>query len=544
MATLPPKMLNRSSIIAPVERVARGLCTMAAVWMTVQSLSGEALAQVGLASLACGTPYVIGDGDSLSMIAARVYGDPKRYDILLEANLDVIGPDPNAVAVGMEIIIPCLDAAGNVLVAGAVAGSDAQMAVAIASAGPLQPAELETLFAPIALFPDQVLTPVLVATTLPLEIVKADRFLKEQVALSAKERAALSEQQPWDATVRQLAAGFPDLITRMADHLDWTEQAGEAVLAQTEDVLDAVQRLRVKAQENGYLADNDAQTVEVTDDIIVIAPATPGVVYVPAYDSQVVYTSSVPVSSVYDPYYYGYDDDDWSDALAAGAIIFGGALVLDEIFDDNDWNGGWNDAGSIDWDRGDITIDRDQINIDRDNINIGSGNVGIEDGNRPPLGSGDRPARGDGSRPAVGDRPVHASGRIGGSEGAALAGRDPTFAPDAASRDAARQKIETRKATNPGVAKLPAPRPATQAATRKPTGAATAKARPTTTTRAPAASRPTNVSKPKANRAPSSAASRPSRTSSSSFERSGGSRASAGASRGRSSSGGGGGRRR
>lgn len=164
MPMLSPNKPNRPSLTVSIERAARGLCTMAAVWMSLQAASGGAQAQDGLA---CGAPYVIGAGDTLGSIAARAYGDPKRFDVLLEANPGVIGPNPDAVVAGMEITIPCLDAAGNALAAGA----DAEMTAAIASAGPLQPDELETLFAPVALFPDQVLTPVLVATTFPLEAV-------------------------------------------------------------------------------------------------------------------------------------------------------------------------------------------------------------------------------------------------------------------------------------------------------------------------------------------------------------------------------------
>jgi hypothetical protein len=501
--------------------------------------------------LECGSPYVVAKGDTLSTLARDVYGDPKLYNVLFEANRDVIGDDPGNVALGTSIMIPCLDENGQPMTAEAAADSKAAMVAAIASQGPLTAEELETLFGPVALFPDPLLTQVMMATTYPLDVMKADRFVKENKDLPDKERAAAAEAEFWDPSVRQLAAGFPDLITRMADHIDWTEQAGEAVVAQTEDVLTAIQSLRTKAQENGYLTENDAQTVQVVDENIYITPADPEVVYVPMYDTQVVYTTPLSSSS-YNPYYYGYADDDWSDALAAGAIIFGSALILDEIFDDNDnWGDWWDDGGSIDWDTGDINIDRGDINIDRGDINVGDINVG--DGNRPNigdgdgLGGGDRPNLGDGNRPNIGDRGPRAStlpARIGGAEGDALAGNpDRTFAPDAASRDVARKKIETRKATMPSVADLPATRPSAKAPVRKPS-AAPAKARPSAGTRPTTASRPTNVTRPTTTRRPSSSASYKPK-SSSAFRQSGGSRASAGSSRGRSSSGGrgGGGRR-
>jgi hypothetical protein len=524
-----------------------------------------ALAQDAGGPLVCGSPYVIASGDSLSSVAGRVYGDPKRYDILFQANRDVIGDDPGSVAVGMSILLPCLDANGQPMTPEAAAAAKTAMAAAIASTGPLEAAELDVLFGPVALFPDSLLTQVLMAATFPLDVVKADRFLKESVALSDKDRASAVEAQPWDASVRQLAAGFPELVTRMADHIDWTEQAGEAVVAQTEDVLDSIQRLRKAARDNGYLTDNQAQTVTEVNDVIQIVPADPEVVYVPVYDSQVVYTTPISAYSVYDPFYYGYDNDDWSDALAAGAIIFGAALVLDEIFDDGDrlrdW---WDDGGSIDWNTGDINIDRGDISIDRgDRINIGDGDrINIDRGDRANIGDGGRVNIGDGDRANIGNRPpvgVALPGRIGGPEGDALAGgRGGTFAPDAASREAARQKIEARKATTPSLADLPANRPAANVPARNPAGAAATTRTPSAAARPAASTRPANVSRPSASNR-SAATSRPSsanrsavsganRSGQSAFRQSGGSRASAGASRGRASaggrSGGGGGRRR
>ena len=253
----------------------------------------------------------------------------------------------------------------------------------------------------MALFPDPVLTPVLVAVTFPLDVVKAGRFVERASDLTDQERAAKAADQDWDDSVRELAAAFPDLLTRMNDNIDWTEQAGEAVVAQTDDVLASIQRLREKAIENGYLIDNEAQTVEEVNDKIVISPATPDVVYVPTYDSKVVYTTPVtgpPVyhySYDYGPGYVYHDDDDWEDALIAGGIILGGAIILDEIFDDDDWDG-WDSNDDIDWDGGDITIDRDEINIDRGEISIG-------DGERTNIGEGDRPRVGDGSRVSIGE---------------------------------------------------------------------------------------------------------------------------------------------
>ncbi len=103
--------------------------------------------------------------------------------------------------------------------------------------------------APVALFPDTLLAQILYATTYPLDIVKAARFVTQSADLPDKERAAAVETMDWDPSVQALAAGFPDLVTRMNDHIDWTEQVGDAVLVQTDDVMDSVQRLRDQAAE-------------------------------------------------------------------------------------------------------------------------------------------------------------------------------------------------------------------------------------------------------------------------------------------------------
>lgn len=523
-------------------RAVRGL---AAALLAGSGLSPAAAQMlVGDGSLACGSPYVVASGDTLSVLAERAYGDPLLYGFIADANWDALGGNPESVAVGMELTIPCVDASGAVLTPEQAAEAAASLKAAVAAEGPLEAAELETLLGPVALFPDQVLTTVLVASTFPLDVVKAARFVEESGDTPDRERATQAAGQPWDDSVRELAAGFPDVVTRMSDNIDWTEQAGEAVVAQTDEVLAAIQRLRVRAQENGYLVDNEVQQVEEVNDKIVIAPADPNVVYVPTYDSQVVYTTPVAGPPVYH-YGYGYDDDwdDWGDALVAGGIILGGAVILDEIFDDDDWDG-WDSDDDIDWDRGDITIDRDDIDIDvdRDDIDVDRGDIGIGDGDRPQIGDGDRVSIGDSDRTqidrgeiaGIGDR-AGAGDRAGDRAGAG--NRTPISS--GASREVARQKIEARKSVGTQPASFRPSRQATRPEASVQRGAA--QQRPTT-------ARPANISRPSANRAPSARA--PSR-SSSAFDRPSGPRASAASNRGRASisrgggrSGGGGGRRR
>ena len=130
-----------------------------AVALVAASITAPAAAQmlVGDGSVECGGPYVISSGDTLSGVSQRAYGDPLLYGILADANWDALGGDPEHVTVGMSITIPCIDANGKVLPGEAAEAAAALEAVVVAK-GLLTPAELDTLFGPAALFPDQVLT--------------------------------------------------------------------------------------------------------------------------------------------------------------------------------------------------------------------------------------------------------------------------------------------------------------------------------------------------------------------------------------------------
>ena len=169
---------------------------------------------------------------------------------------------------------------------------------------------LDELVAPIALYPDALLAQVLVASTFPLEIVKADRFIDESKDLPEKERADKAAQEDWDPSISTLAGGFPSVVARMADDLDWTERLGNAMVAQDEDVLSAVQRMRSRAVAAGTLTSNDAQVVESEDDNVTIDPADPNVVYVPAYDASTAYTAPAPGVAAAAPVYPV--DNGWS----------------------------------------------------------------------------------------------------------------------------------------------------------------------------------------------------------------------------------------
>ena len=131
------------------------------------------------------------------------------YGILADANWDALGGDPEHLAIGTSITVPCIDANGKTVTPEETAEAAASLEAVVKVEGPLTPAELDILFGPVALFPDQVLTPVLVAVTFPLDVVKAGRFVEGAADLSDQERAAKAADQIWDDSVRELAAAFP-----------------------------------------------------------------------------------------------------------------------------------------------------------------------------------------------------------------------------------------------------------------------------------------------------------------------------------------------
>src|SRR6516162_1932604 len=157
----------------------------------------------------------------------------------------------------------------------------------------LAPQELDSLVAPIALYPDPLLAQTLAASTYPLEVIQLQQWMERNKKLKGKALVDAIAKQPWEPSVQALAA-FPQALERMAGNIQWTTELGNAVLAQQSDVMDAVQRMRAKAQEKGTLKSDWAQKVESTKteggkDVIVIEPADPEVVYVPSYDLEYVY---------------------------------------------------------------------------------------------------------------------------------------------------------------------------------------------------------------------------------------------------------------
>ncbi|MBW6401746.1 DUF3300 domain-containing protein [Roseomonas sp. HJA6] len=276
----------------------------------------------------------------------------------------------------------------------------------------LTQAQLEQVFAPVALYPDDLLMQVLIAATYPLEIVQAHRWLgqDDHAALRGDALVQALNGQSWDPSVKSLVP-FPDVLGLMNEQLDWTQQMGDAVLAQQDDVMNAIQVLRGRAQANGSLQTGPQQTVTVTQNVtvapaqgaavqppaqtIAIAPTDPGQVYVPAYDPSVVYGSwPYPENP---PYYYP-PPIGWGvgNAILTGMAFAGSVAVVDSLW-------GWARPG---WGRGDVDIDVNRfnsINVNRDRItnnrwqhdvthrhgvNYGSDRVRDRVGGRRPGGGG------------------------------------------------------------------------------------------------------------------------------------------------------------
>jgi hypothetical protein len=196
--------------------------------------------------------------------------------------------------------------------------------------------ELDQMLAPIALYPDPLLAQILMAATYPLEIVLADRWVKENSYLEKDALNDALDLQNWDPSVKALVP-FPNILSMMSEEIDWTQNVGEAFLAQETTVMDTIQQLRDKAYAAGNLTSNQKLLVSKEDDIITIEPYNPQVVYVPVYDPWEVYGSWWwPHYPPYVVYRYPYNV-----VIAPGVIWFGTGFSVGAF-----WNHGW---GYWDW---------------------------------------------------------------------------------------------------------------------------------------------------------------------------------------------------
>jgi uncharacterized membrane protein YgcG len=240
------------------------------------------------------------------------------------------------------------------------------------AAKPFKAEEIDQLVAPVALYPDSLLAQVLMASTYPLEVVEAARWAKANPKVTGEALESAMQKQTWDPSVKSLTA-FPQVLTMMNEKLDWTQKLGDAFLAQQSDVMDAVQRLRARAKQEGNLESNEQQKVVVEEappapaaaaasggdqsqtTIIKVEPADPQVVYVPTYNPTVVY-GAWPYPA-YPPYYYyppGY-------VAATSIVSFGvGMAVGAALWGDCNWG----------WGHGDVDVNVNNYNnFNRTNIN-------------------------------------------------------------------------------------------------------------------------------------------------------------------------------
>src|SRR6266481_4643570 len=225
--------------------------------------------------------------------------------------------------------------------------------------------ELDSLVAPIALYPDPLLAQTLAASTYPLEVVQLQQWMNNNKNLKGKALADAVAKQPWDPSIQALVE-FPDVVQRMAGNIQWTTDLGNAFLAQQSDVMDAVQRMRGKAQGKGTLKTSAQQTVQTQTvdggkQVIEIQQANPDVVYVPSYDPAVVYGPPPPAYPYYPYTYPGYVPGTalaWGAGIALGAAAWGA------------WGGGgwgWNCG----WGHGnvDVNVNNKYVNNYNKNVN-------------------------------------------------------------------------------------------------------------------------------------------------------------------------------
>src|SRR5271169_702830 len=233
--------------------------------------------------------------------------------------------------------------------------------------------QLESLVAPIALYPDPLLAQVLVASTYPLEIIQLQQWLTKHSDLKDKALSDAVMKENWDPSIQSMAA-LPDVVKRLSDDVKWTTDLGNAFLAQESDVMDAVQRMRVKAQGAGNLKSNEQMKVETqtveSKTVVVIQQTNPQVVYVPTYNPVVVYGPPVyPYPPIYypPPSYYA----------AGAAVAFGVGVAIGAAY-----HGGW--GYNYRWGSSNVNINvnnnyvshYNKANINTGNINRGNVNTG------------------------------------------------------------------------------------------------------------------------------------------------------------------------
>jgi Protein of unknown function (DUF3300) len=293
------------------------------------------------------------------------------------------------------------------------------------AAAPATPtAQLDSMLAPIALYPDPLLSQVLVASTFPDQIAQAYDFVGRNPGLSGRALVDAAAAQPWDPSVQALVA-FPQVLGMLAQNMNWTASLGQAFQSQQAGVMDAVQRLREEAVQEGKLKSTPELTVATVNEggqpYIEILPANPQVVYVPQYEPTAIWGA---------PAYYPYPQvvyPSTGSLVATGLLSFGAGVAVGSFFPYGGW--GWN-AG---WGRHEVTVNRNfiQNNFHRGNegrfgpergrFNGRPGFEGRQPGNQGMPGRFGNEGRGAANRGALapGTLPAAPAGRLG------QAGRTP-----------------------------------------------------------------------------------------------------------------------
>ena len=277
---------------------------------------------------------------------------------------------PLAVLVSSTLIVSMLALAGCNKTSPDVATSPptAPPATTPAAYTPPTADQLQQLVAPIALFPDKLVAQVLAASTFPDQVTAAHQWLGQHAALKGVDLQTAANQQPWDVSVQSLTA-FPDTLAQMAQNIAWTTALGEAYVNDPTDVMNAIQVMRQRAQQQGNLKSSAQLKVAVTDhaplanyypdanapqgyggpavipapaQTIVIEPAQPDTVYVPSYDPALVYGSNVPY---YPGYSYAPPPVYRSNAAEIGLLSFGAAVLVGALFSGGGSGGGWHSWG-------------------------------------------------------------------------------------------------------------------------------------------------------------------------------------------------------
>ena len=252
--------------------------------------------------------------------------------------------------------------------------------------------QLDALLAPIALYPDSLLTQVLMAATYPLQIVEASRWLGQpgNAQLHGDALAQALQSQNWDPSVKSLVP-FPQVLEMMNSQLDWTQQVGYAFATQQADVMNSIQRLRAQAEQAGHLASTPQQTVTSEQGAIVIQPADPQVVYVPVYNPTVVY-GAWPYPAL-PPVYFPPPAAYVGGAFVSGLAFAAGVAVVGSLW-------GWARPA---WPGGSVNVNVNRYNT----INVNRAAIQSNVWRPPPPGVGGRPVRPPGG-------PVGAPARLNG----------------------------------------------------------------------------------------------------------------------------------